>query len=145
VAQGMVRKPWALEIYDFADRLHEISMEEGDIVYYESARCLHGRMHPFEGGYFVNLFVHYRPVGDPEWYKTRNPKGGVTPLIDLDTLDESNIRSLLPFLKQEVTPLQGPNSLFEYWSEINTLSKRQGPENAIPSLSLGIKEDLEEL
>ena len=25
-------------------RLHEVDMSEGDIIYYESARCLHGRM-----------------------------------------------------------------------------------------------------
>jgi hypothetical protein len=28
IAQGGVREPWAVEIYDFADRMHEITMEE---------------------------------------------------------------------------------------------------------------------
>jgi len=64
VAQGDVREPWPVEIYDFADRLHEVYMDEGDIVYYESARCLHGRMRPLRGGHYVNLFAHYRPIGD---------------------------------------------------------------------------------
>ena len=36
-------------------------MAEGDIVYYESAKCLHGRMAPLQGGFYVNLFAHYRP------------------------------------------------------------------------------------
>ena len=38
IAQFGVLKPWTVEIYDHADRLHEIVMEPGDIVYYESAR-----------------------------------------------------------------------------------------------------------
>jgi hypothetical protein len=35
VAQGPMRSPWYVEIYDHAGRLHEINMEPGDIVYYE--------------------------------------------------------------------------------------------------------------
>jgi hypothetical protein len=35
-------------------------MQEGDIVYYESARCLHGRMKPLMGEFYVNIFAHYR-------------------------------------------------------------------------------------
>eukprot|EP01036_Dinobryon_divergens_P044116 gene44116-58835_t len=70
-----VRKPWLLEIYDHADRLHEVEMAPGDVVYYESARCLHGRMTPLDGDYFVNIFTHYRPVGDPEWFLKPNPPG----------------------------------------------------------------------
>lgn len=60
IAQGGIKEPWSIEIYDFAGRLHEIVMEPGDIVYYESARCLHGRMMPLNGSYYVNLFTHYR-------------------------------------------------------------------------------------
>ena len=60
IAQGGIKEPWSVEIYDFAGRLHEIVMEPGDIVYYESARCLHGRMMPLNGSYYVNLFTHYR-------------------------------------------------------------------------------------
>ena len=62
IAQGNVSEQWPVEIYDHANRLHEIVMEEGDIVYYESAKCLHGRMRPLtgKGSYYVNLFAHYR-------------------------------------------------------------------------------------
>lgn len=35
VDQVDMREDWMVEIYDFAGRLHEISMEPGDIVYYE--------------------------------------------------------------------------------------------------------------
>ena len=81
VAQGSMRDPWAVEIYDHADRLHEINMNEGDIVYYESARCLHGRMKPLAGEFYVNLFAHYRPIGDPEWFTKENPKDSVKVIV----------------------------------------------------------------
>ena len=55
-----MKEPWRLEILDFADRMHEVEMAPGDIVYYESARCLHGRMRPLNGTGYVNLFAHYR-------------------------------------------------------------------------------------
>ena len=82
VAQGAVRNPWKVEIYDFADRLHEVEMAPGDIVYYESARCLHGRMRPLDGEYYVNLFAHYRPKGDDRlWYTKPNPPDAPIPMM----------------------------------------------------------------
>ena len=77
IAQENVSEPWPVEIYDHADRLHEVAMEAGDIVYYESAKCLHGRNKPLKGNgaYYVNLFTHYRPVGDPKWYEKSNTYG----------------------------------------------------------------------
>lgn len=61
-------------------------MDEGDIVYYESARCLHGRMQPLQGAYYVNLFAHYRPVGDDMWYTRPNPEGNTPPALDIGEL-----------------------------------------------------------
>lgn len=85
VAQGNVTKPWTVEVYDHADRLHEVVMQPGDIVYYESAKCLHGRNTPLhgEGAYYVNMFSHYRPVGDAAWYTRPNPEGTPEPLLDV--------------------------------------------------------------
>jgi hypothetical protein len=88
VAQHNIREPWMLEIYDFAGRLHEIIMEEGDIVYYESARCLHGRMRALHGDAYINLFAHYRPIGDPDWYKKSNPDGNPQQCIDVNEASE---------------------------------------------------------
>jgi hypothetical protein len=124
VAQGNIRKPWTVEIYDFADRLHEVEMREGDIVYYESARCLHGRMQPLEGEFYVNLFAHYRPVGDPNWYLKENPEGTVEPLIDLGECNTTNgtnnvvcskHSSDVPFLSPKLQKLTGPDDLLEFW------------------------------
>jgi len=74
IAQGGLDEPWPVEVYDHGGRLHEIAMEPGDVVYYESAKNLHGRNRPLKGknGYYVNLFTHYRPVndGDDWWHMT---------------------------------------------------------------------------
>lgn len=61
--------PWQLDIDDHqTGEGHLVTMSPGDMVFYESARCLHGRPEPLQGEYYVNLFVHYRPVGNPKWY-----------------------------------------------------------------------------
>jgi hypothetical protein len=129
VAQGAIREPWAVEIYDHADRLHEITMEEGDIVYYESARCLHGRMKPLAGEFYVNLFAHYRPVGDPEWYLKPNPEGSVQPLLDIGdctatatangTTTTCSSGAHLPFLSPSREQLTGPSDLFQHWKKVS--------------------------
>jgi hypothetical protein len=83
IAQGNLTEPWTVEVYDHANRLHEVVMEPGDIVYYESAKSLHGRNTPLAGGYYANLFTHYRPIGDPLWYSKDNPEGTPEPLMDV--------------------------------------------------------------
>ena len=66
-------------------------MAEGDIVYYESARCLHGRMRPLDGAFYVNLFAHYRPVGDKAWFKKSNPDGTPPPVGDLGNCSVTDV------------------------------------------------------
>lgn len=66
-------------------------MDEGDIVYYESARCLHGRMRPLDGAFYVNLFAHYRPIGDRAWFTKSNPDGTPTPVGDLGNCSVTGI------------------------------------------------------
>lgn len=83
IAQGNLTQPWTVEVYDHADRLHEVVMQPGDIVYYESAKALHGRNTPLAGGYYANIFTHYRPIGDPQWYTRENPEGTPEPLMDV--------------------------------------------------------------
>jgi hypothetical protein len=83
VAQGNLTDPWPVEVQDHADRMHEVLMEPGDVVFYESAKCLHARNRPMKGrnAYYVNLFTHYRPVNDPEWFQKPNPKGTPEPVL----------------------------------------------------------------
>lgn len=123
IAQGKIRKPWTVEIYDFSDRLHEVVMNEGDIVYYESARCLHGRMQPLEGEFYVNLFAHYRPTGDPEWFLKDNPENTPKPIHDIGECSSNGTAvtctsdAYIPFLSPKLDVIKGPDDLFDFWSK----------------------------
>jgi len=77
IAQYAMDAPWPLQIADLDDddAMTNVTMAPGEILFYESARCLHGRTAPLEGGAFVSLFAHYRPKRDPTWYKRPNPPG----------------------------------------------------------------------
>jgi prolyl 4-hydroxylase len=54
-------KPWNLYIEDHHFRPHNVTMEYGDIVLYESTTCLHGRPEPFEGLAHCNMYIHFKP------------------------------------------------------------------------------------
>ena len=56
-----VDSPWPLQIYDNDGNLHEIILEPGEMVFYESAKLTHGRVKPLNGSAFENVFVHYMP------------------------------------------------------------------------------------
>ncbi len=91
IAQLGVAEPWPLEIFDHAGRMHDVVMAPGDILFYESAKNIHSRVRPFDGGRFVNIFAHYRPmiidpdpesntgslIGDEHWYLKEQPPGTV--------------------------------------------------------------------
>lgn len=57
-------EPWPIFIEDFQGNTNEVILESGDILFYESSKCIHGRPKRFNGSWYSSLFVHYRPV---EW------------------------------------------------------------------------------
>eukprot|EP00316_Scyphosphaera_apsteinii_P000268 CAMPEP_0119331566 /NCGR_PEP_ID=MMETSP1333-20130426/80828_1 /TAXON_ID=418940 /ORGANISM="Scyphosphaera apsteinii, Strain RCC1455" /LENGTH=1014 /DNA_ID=CAMNT_0007341197 /DNA_START=36 /DNA_END=3080 /DNA_ORIENTATION=+ len=74
VAQGEMREPWPLEVDSMNGTITSAVLEPGEMVGYESARCLHGRSTHLQGSFFVNLFVHYRPKNDPHWFRRPSDK-----------------------------------------------------------------------
>ena len=52
-------KPWNLYIEDHNFKPHNITMEYGDVVFYESTTCLHGRPSTFEGTSYKNMYIHF--------------------------------------------------------------------------------------
>ena len=110
-----------------------ICLFAGDIVYYESAKCLHARNRPLkgEGSYYVNLFTHYRPVGDPKWFDKPNPEGTPEPLIDVGECrlegsindvgvgaakcDDSNIGQ---YLSPSLFTATSGEDLFNWWKSV---------------------------
>jgi len=55
--------PWPLYVEDVEGRPHEVSLEPGEMLFYESARLKHGRPYPLDGDYYAAMFVHYTPEG----------------------------------------------------------------------------------
>lgn len=54
-------EPWPLVIEDFQGRTHEVILKSGDLLFYESSKCFHGRPHTFKGSWYSSVFVHYYP------------------------------------------------------------------------------------
>jgi len=64
VAQD-VDEPWLLEVYDHDGIAHNVTMDPGDMVLYESHSVIHGRPFPMRGKYYANTFIHFSPLGPP--------------------------------------------------------------------------------
>lgn len=54
-------KPWPLVIEDFNGNVNEVILTPGDLLLYESSKCIHGRPHHFNGSYYTSVFLHYYP------------------------------------------------------------------------------------
>lgn len=130
IAQGNLTEPWPVEVQDHADRIHEVVMEPGDVVYYESAKCLHGRNRPMMGpqAYYVNMFTHYKPVQEGQWWSEENPEGtpeavlGDKPVKEecrLNHLGNSSVQCDNPALGPNISPelfqVKDPDDLITWW------------------------------
>ena len=56
------------------------------MVWYEAARLMHGRPEPFQGDFYENLLLHYRPAWDG-WYGEEENEVGhrIQNVLDLIT------------------------------------------------------------
>ena len=63
-------EPWPIVIEDYLGNTHEIILTSGDMLLYESSKCLHGRPKRFKGSWysryvfmtwiaFLNAFLLY--------------------------------------------------------------------------------------
>ena len=43
------KEPWPIQIEDQDGNLHSVNLEPGQMLFYESAKCLHGRMKLLKG------------------------------------------------------------------------------------------------
>ena len=57
-----VDEDWPLRIHDHYGKIHDVILEPGDMLFYESLRCKHGRPIPFKGNHFANIFGHTRSL-----------------------------------------------------------------------------------
>ncbi len=57
-----VEEDWPLLILDHEGVEHSLLMRPGDMIFYESAKLLHGRPIPLKGSHYDNIFIHFRPA-----------------------------------------------------------------------------------
>ena len=60
---------WNLEIVDFKGNRQNITLNEGEMLLYESATLIHGRPLPYDGAIFANCFLHYMPTHGWKWQR----------------------------------------------------------------------------
>ena len=61
IGQDNMRGSWPLAIIDHDGKVHEVDMEPGEMILYESAKLIHCRPKPLLGDAYYNLFVHFAP------------------------------------------------------------------------------------
>ena len=54
---------WPLIIEDHHYRKHQIILNPGEVLFYESARLKHGRPIPLKGQEYANIFCHFKIAG----------------------------------------------------------------------------------
>lgn len=57
-----VDKPWPLHIRNNTGHMTYVNLKPGQMVFYESAKLMHGRPDPFDGEFYSSLFIHYMPT-----------------------------------------------------------------------------------
>ena len=131
IEQTNVNEPWPLQIFDHAGNLHEVIMTPGDILYYESAKCIHGRVRPLRSGNFVNIFAHYRPIegdyementieGDDHWYEKQNPQGTIAPVVTSQTAPDPRKNAINNeiFLDNNASAPEAATELCRFWYSV---------------------------
>ena len=84
---------WPIQIEDHDGELLSVNLRPGQMLFYESAKCLHGRMKTFRGSYYGSIFLHYKPVDRNIWaYDVEQVIAAVPPHWNKGILDESGSR-----------------------------------------------------
>lgn len=62
VAQD-VEEDWPMEIYDHDGNAHNVTLQPGEMLLFESHSVIHGRPFPLTGKFYAMLFIHFEPTG----------------------------------------------------------------------------------
>ena len=107
-------EPWPLVLEDFHGNTHEIVMEAGDLLLYESAKVYHGRPKTFHGSWYCSIFTHYYPEGWDDKNQQLESHFGVPPIwFETVALDDS-----LEALEMVGTGIREPDSRY-CWSALS--------------------------
>lgn len=115
-------EPWPILIEDLQGATHEVTLTSGDLLFYESSKCFHGRPRPFQGSWYSSVFVHYFP--------TQGYKENFDPLAKVDRVppgwEEDPTTNYEISLKMYGTTMEEP-SCPNYWCNTLNSKKWSGP------------------
>ena len=66
--QEDIQDPWPLDVILFDGSRASVYLEPGNILFYQSAKLIHGRPRTLNGSLYVNCFCHFRPNDWPYVY-----------------------------------------------------------------------------
>lgn len=114
--------PWPILIEDLQGVTHEVTLTSGDILFYESSKCFHGRPRPFNGSWYSSVFVHYYPT---HGYKETFDKLAKVNRIPPHWADEPTSQYEIP-LRMHGTTMEEP-FCDNYWCNTKFSNKWSGP------------------
>ena len=89
-------EPWPLFIEDFYGVTHEVVLTPGDILFYESSKCYHGRPKPFHGSWYTSIFSHYYPLDWKDADHDAEAHYAIPPSWKEDPTGKSDLPKLIP-------------------------------------------------
>lgn len=133
-------EPWPLFIEDFQGNTNEVVLESGDMLFYESAKCIHGRPRPFNGTWYSSIFVHYYPKEN--WDKDSRvveSHYAVPPIWKEPTPTDPD----LDLMEVDGTSFTEPNCPYGWCESVNTV-KWFGPAKEGVVITTGYKDDVDD-
>jgi len=114
--------PWPILIEDLQGITHEVTLKSGDLLFYESSKCFHGRPRPLNGSWYSSVFVHYYPT---HGYKDNFDDLAKVNRIPPNWSDEPTTQYEIP-LQMHGTTMEEPMCP-NYWCNTKHSKKWSGP------------------
>jgi hypothetical protein len=125
-------EPWPIFIEDFQGNTNEVYLTSGDMLFYESSKCIHGRPRRFNGSWYSNIFVHYSPTDwDPE-QAALEVSYSIPPTWDVLAPEDPGVEKL----NMTGTGMREPNCP-DWWCGTVDTVKWQGPAKEGVVISTG--------
>lgn len=109
-----VDEPWPLEVIGHDGVAHNVTMEPGDMVLYESHSVIHGRQFPLKGRFFANVFIHFEPIATLAG-KVQEKDEGLPPYLIPGSPSEETWREQNPeshtYLEEEIESTESSSSM----------------------------------